>query len=103
MTESVYVVDQAAYEEPVYEEVPVYETYGVEICGVCGAELYSAEEVSAHSETHIDWETLEIPFIITRTGGRDRSERRGFRQARSIMMRKVIMKSRWSRQLIRKP
>jgi hypothetical protein len=62
VTESVYVVDQAAYEEPVYEEVPVYETYGVEICGVCGAELYSAEEVSAHSETHIDWETLENPF-----------------------------------------
>ena len=62
VTQQVYVVDQASWEEPVYEEVPVYETYGVEVCGVCGAEMYSSAEVSAHAETHIDWETLENPF-----------------------------------------
>lgn len=62
VTQRVYVVDQAAWEEPVYEEVPVYETYGVEVCGVCGAEMYSSAEVSAHAETHIDWETLSNPF-----------------------------------------
>lgn len=62
VTQQVYVVDQAAWEEPVYEEVPVYETYGVEVCGVCGAEMYSSAEVSAHAETHIDWETLSNPF-----------------------------------------
>ena len=60
--ESVYVIDEPAYEEPIYGDEPVYETYGVEICGVCGAELHSPAEVSAHAESHIDWDTLENPF-----------------------------------------
>lgn len=62
VTQQVYVVDQAAWEEPKFEQVSVYETYGVEVCGVCGAEMYSSAEVSAHAETHIDWETLTNPF-----------------------------------------
>ena len=55
-------MDQAAWEEPVYEEQPVYETYGVNICNICGAELLTSEEISRHGEQYVDWETMSSPF-----------------------------------------
>ena len=61
-TQQVWVVDQAAWEEPVYEEQPVYETYGVNICNICGAELLTSEEISRHGEQYVDWETMSSPF-----------------------------------------
>ena len=59
----VYVVDQEAYDEPVYEDQPVYETYGVYICNVCGAEIGSSTaEIGAHGDLHTDWETMTSDF-----------------------------------------
>ena len=62
VTQQVWIVDQAAWDEPVYEERPVYETYGVNVCNVCGTELFTSQELNAHGETHIDWETMTNPF-----------------------------------------
>ena len=60
VTQQVWIVDQAAWDEPVYEERPVYETYGVDICNVCGADCTG--NIGGHGETHIDWDTMENPF-----------------------------------------
>ena len=59
VTEEVKVIDQAAYTEPIYEEKPVYETYSVYVCDICGEDI---EDIGVHSESHIDWETLTNPF-----------------------------------------
>ena len=62
VTEQVKVVDTAAYSEPVYQEVPVYETVVVNICNVCGEEF---EDEYTHSYSHIDWDTMTNPFSYT--------------------------------------
>lgn len=59
-TRQVYVVDQAAYDEPLYESQPVYEVYGVDICNVCGADCTG--QIGVHSDSHVDWETFTNPF-----------------------------------------
>ena len=61
--QQIYVVDQTAWEEPIYENHPVYETYTVDICGVCGKELgNSSDTLGEHADSHIDWTTLENSF-----------------------------------------
>lgn len=59
VTEQVKVIDQAAYTEPVYEEKPVYETYSVYVCNICGTDI---DDLGEHSESHINWDTFENPF-----------------------------------------
>ncbi len=58
-TQQVYVIDQAAYDEPVYETRPVYTIYGVDVCNVCGADI---EDIGEHGESHMDWDKFTNPF-----------------------------------------
>ena len=59
VTEQVKVIDQAAYTEPLYEEKPVYETYSVYVCNICGTDI---DDLGEHSDSHINWDTFENPF-----------------------------------------
>lgn len=59
-TRQVYIIDQTAWDEPVYEEQPVYKTQSYTVCNVCGEDITG--NVQDHSEVHMDWDTFMNPF-----------------------------------------